>query len=207
MQSSKMERRRHIPPLPSPHLSRTSFQTLGDKASVKFRNELLQTVSISIRSFSLKNLRWSADSFASLAYSEFDMPMGETDESLSGLRQSRRGSRREDPTTAKTKNRDEPTVPVKRTSQLIIGDWHEVNKLYVDRFQDLNQIACKLMGKAFVKIMEPKKQTHHPYTKGDSQAPAWWPKGVGPEYVPHKEPDHIKKRGMTEKCKLQYTEV
>jgi hypothetical protein len=44
-------------------------------------------------------------------------------------------------------------------------------------------------------LVEPKKQTHHPYTKGDEQAPSWWPNTTGPNNVRHKEPDHLLKPG------------
>lgn len=83
--------------------------------------------------------------------------------------------------------------PVQRFQELTIGDEAEVTKFYHVRFKDMQQSSCKVMGKAFVKLVEPKKQTHHPYTKGDSKAPPWWPKGDN--YVKHKEPDHLLKPG------------
>lgn len=41
--------------------------------------------------------------------------------------------------------------------------------------------------------MEPKKQTHFPYTKGADAAPPWWPPTKGDEHVRHREPDHLLK--------------
>lgn len=79
---------------------------------------------------------------------------------------------------------------------MVIGDDEEVEKFYYQRFRDMQQAACKVMGKAFVKLVEPKKQTHFPYTKGDEQAPPWWPSRNGSnKSVRHKEPDHLLKPG------------
>lgn len=94
-------------------------------------------------------------------------------------------------------NDDTPMpVPVTKTQQLMIGDEFEVEKFYNVRFKDMQQSSCKIMGKAFVKLIEPKKQTHHPYTKGAAKAPPWWPPTVGENQVRHKEPDHLLKPGM-----------
>lgn len=78
---------------------------------------------------------------------------------------------------------------------LTIGDDEQVEAFYLVRFKDMQQSACKVMGKAFVKLVEPKKQTHHPYTGGDSKAPPWWPNTTGENCVRHKEPDHLLKPG------------
>ncbi|KAL3423535.1 hypothetical protein PVAG01_05282 [Phlyctema vagabunda] len=84
-------------------------------------------------------------------------------------------------------------IPTINTQQLSIGDDEEVTRFYVNRFKDLQQNACKVMGKVFVKLVEPKKQTHYPYTKGASKCPPWWPPTTGENYVRHKEPDHLLK--------------
>lgn len=101
------------------------------------------------------------------------------------------------------RDHDEPMAPVptQKTMTLVISDSEEVKKFYYQRFKDMQQSSCKVMGKAFVKLLEPKKQTHHPYTKGNSCAPTWWPLQPGiPEgnenHVRHKEPDHLLKPGM-----------
>ncbi|GJC86557.1 uncharacterized protein ColLi_09395 [Colletotrichum liriopes] len=81
---------------------------------------------------------------------------------------------------------------------LKVGDHKEVWNLYEQRFKNCQQTACKLIAKAWVKVVEPKKQTNHPYTGQDEKAPDWWPKPWGPtkeEKVRHKEPDHLYKRG------------
>lgn len=92
-------------------------------------------------------------------------------------------------------------VPVRNTRQLTIGDSGEVNQFYTQRFKDLQQGACKYIAKAFVKIMEPKKQTNFPYTGGNDKAPAWWPPRpdekdtTGKKGCRHREPDHLYKGG------------
>ncbi|CAN6624181.1 hypothetical protein TRVA0_009S02938 [Trichomonascus vanleenenianus] len=52
----------------------------------------------------------------------------------------------------------------------------------------LQQQACKTISKAWVRAIEPRKQTHYPYKLGDHTKPHWWP-----EHVRHKEPDHLMK--------------
>ncbi|UZJ51066.1 hypothetical protein CBS101457_000386 [Exobasidium rhododendri] len=56
------------------------------------------------------------------------------------------------------------------------------------RFSQLQQGMCKTVAKAWIKIIEPKKQTRCPYNKGEEGKPKWWPEGVR-----HKEPDHLMK--------------
>ncbi|KAK1994094.1 hypothetical protein LX36DRAFT_683880 [Colletotrichum falcatum] len=96
---------------------------------------------------------------------------------------------------------DEDDVAIVVTSNtkktLKVGDQKEVWNLYEQRFKNCQQTACKLIAKAWVKVVEPKKQTNHPYTGQDEKAPDWWPKPWGPtkeEKVRHKEPDHLYKR-------------
>ncbi|CAO1628438.1 unnamed protein product [Parajaminaea phylloscopi] len=56
------------------------------------------------------------------------------------------------------------------------------------RFGQMQQGMCKTVAKAWIKIIEPKKQTRCPYNKGEEGKPDWWPEGVR-----HKEPDHLMK--------------
>ena len=79
--------------------------------------------------------------------------------------------------------------------QLAIGEEAEVERFYFSCFEDMKQSSCKIMAKAFVKLIEPKKQTHYPYTKGDIKTPPWWPDTKGDSSVRHREPDHISKPG------------
>jgi len=79
-----------------------------------------------------------------------------------------------------------------------VGDEKAVWDIYEQRFKNLQQTACKLVAKAWIKLVAPKKQSTHPYTGAEEKAPDWWPKAWGPtkdQAVRHKEPDHLYKRG------------
>ncbi|KAM0334169.1 hypothetical protein ACHAQA_001189 [Verticillium albo-atrum] len=93
---------------------------------------------------------------------------------------------------------DIPSVtPGTVTKGLKIGNSEEVWDFYDQRFRNCQQTACKLIAKAWVKVVEPKKQTNHPYTGQEEKAPDWWPRPWGltkDERVRHKEPDHLYKR-------------
>ncbi|KAL5604444.1 hypothetical protein BROUX41_002416 [Berkeleyomyces rouxiae] len=76
-----------------------------------------------------------------------------------------------------------------------IGDSESVWMFYQQRLRSCQQNACKIIAKAWVKAIEPKKQSHHPYTGKEDRAPAWWPKPpLREDKVRHKEPDHLYKR-------------
>lgn len=66
----------------------------------------------------------------------------------------------------------------------------EVEGYYSQRFSALQQATCKLVTKAWIKIIEPKKQMRFPYKNGEGLKPTWWPEGVR-----HREPDHLSKTG------------
>jgi hypothetical protein len=86
----------------------------------------------------------------------------------------------------------------KRTKALSVSDPKQLWLFYEQRFKNCQQAACKLIAKAWIKTVEPKKQSTHPYTGKDEKAPDWWPQpwGDGQENkVRHKEPDHLYKRG------------
>ncbi|KAK3312500.1 hypothetical protein B0H66DRAFT_399897 [Apodospora peruviana] len=92
-----------------------------------------------------------------------------------------------------SKKEEEPCV-VKKIP-IRIGNETGVWEFYEQRFKNIQQTACKILGKAWVKAVAPKKQSSHPYT--GSKIPDWWPKPWGPgksECVRHKEPDHLWKR-------------
>lgn len=77
---------------------------------------------------------------------------------------------------------------------------------YEGALKHFQQLNCRMVAKAFIKFIEPRKQVRHPYnggkpppgsapgTSGDPEKtrPEWWPPGVM-----HKEPDHLRKE-----CKL-----
>lgn len=82
---------------------------------------------------------------------------------------------------------------------LEIGDEKKVLEYYENALKHFQQINCRLIAKAFIKFIEPRKQVKHPYNggrprgagqKGDPEKtkPDWWPASVN-----HKEPDHLRK--------------
>ncbi|KAI5290086.1 hypothetical protein KEM54_002476 [Ascosphaera aggregata] len=81
---------------------------------------------------------------------------------------------------------------------LRIGDTDKVRAFYEAQWRNFQQTNCRHMGKAYIKIIEPRKQVKFPYNggkgapgeKGDPEKtkPEWWPAGVI-----HREPDHLKK--------------
>ncbi|PHH76712.1 hypothetical protein CDD80_1309 [Ophiocordyceps camponoti-rufipedis] len=94
---------------------------------------------------------------------------------------------------------EDDEIPMTMSSRrgIRVGDSEAVWNFYEQRFKNCQQTACKLIAKAWVKAVEPKKQSTHPYTGSDEKAPDWWPKPWGPtkeDKVRHKEPDHLYKR-------------
>jgi hypothetical protein len=90
-----------------------------------------------------------------------------------------------------------PTVSTKKAIR--VEEDKEIWAFYEQRFKNCQQTACKLIAKAWIKLVEPKKQSTHPYTGKDEKAPDWWPEPWGSskeDKVRHKEPDHLYKRGM-----------
>ncbi len=79
--------------------------------------------------------------------------------------------------------------------QLMIGDRSRLDEFYMARFTELQQTVCKTVCKTWIKVIEPRKQSNYPYSKGkepQTHKPPWWP-----EDVTHREPDHIKKPGKS----------
>lgn len=101
---------------------------------------------------------------------------------------------------------DLPAVQVVLSKKGIrVGNKEEVWKFCDQRFKNIQQTACKLIAKAWVKLIAPKKQSNHPYTGADAKAPDWWPKPWGTsrdEKVRHKEPDHLYKPGRSSRAPI-----
>ncbi|KAI0476722.1 hypothetical protein F4859DRAFT_60023 [Xylaria cf. heliscus] len=80
-----------------------------------------------------------------------------------------------------------------------IGDSDAVYAYYDHRLKCCQQTACKIIAKAWVKAVAPKKQSTNPYTGGSKTRPDWWPtmyRKFGENTykdLRHKEPDHIGK--------------
>jgi|SRR3569833_1184438 len=113
-----------------------------------------------------------------------------------GLRLRKRARRQLSRRTLAIRDDDVPSKISATKKSIQIGDDKAVWDIYDQRFRNLQQSACKLIAKAWVKLIEPKKQSNYPYT-GD-KIPDWWPKPWGSgkaELVRHKEPDHLHKHG------------
>ncbi|KAF2970608.1 hypothetical protein GQX73_g2992 [Xylaria multiplex] len=80
-----------------------------------------------------------------------------------------------------------------------IGESDSVYGFYDHNLKCCQQTACKIIAKAWVKAVAPKKQSTHPYTRGDESRPDWWPRTYckfGEDTykdLRHKEPDHLGK--------------
>ena len=90
-------------------------------------------------------------------------------------------------------------------ASLCIGDTQDIINYYEGALKHFQQSNCRVVARAFIKFIEPHKQTNHPY-KGrhpppgsppgstrdpEKTKPEWWPPGVM-----HKEPDHLRKYCM-----------
>ncbi|KAK4146293.1 uncharacterized protein C8A04DRAFT_9838 [Dichotomopilus funicola] len=91
---------------------------------------------------------------------------------------------------------DDEAAPVVTSIKkpLVIGDSKAVMDFYDRSFRWIQQTACKELGKAFVKLICPKKSAQYQYNKGEVTAPDWWPHWAhNNKLVRHKEPDHLLK--------------
>ena len=102
--------------------------------------------------------------------------------------------------TARGQKKSSKTGP----ADVHIGDTDTLREFYRCMFVQMQQIPCKVISRAWIKAIEPKKQSKHPYNggklarelgltenPGDCTRPGWWPE----ERCRHREPDHIKKGG------------
>ncbi|KAI0388396.1 hypothetical protein F5Y17DRAFT_474939 [Xylariaceae sp. FL0594] len=74
------------------------------------------------------------------------------------------------------------SVPPKRG--IAIGDDKAVYAFYDERLRLCLQSACKTIAKAWVKALEPRKQSKYPYTRGLDSAPEWWPRTYSQDATP-----------------------
>lgn len=75
-----------------------------------------------------------------------------------------------------------------------------LQRYYEKAFQNLQQTNCRALAKAYIKLVEPRKQVYFPYNgrtvvvgvtqqlDPEATKPPWWPCGVR-----HREPDHLLK--------------
>ncbi|KAF3484301.1 uncharacterized protein GIQ15_03625 [Arthroderma uncinatum] len=122
-------------------------------------------------------------------------PMGKVEDALPS-RSKRRRYEMDHSTT-------EPEEPSNRPHSvemvpLEIGNEEKIEAYYESAFRAFQQINCRQVAKAYIKIIEPRKQVKHPYNGGrgapgekggpEKTKPDWWPASV-----PHREPDHLLK--------------
>jgi hypothetical protein len=77
-----------------------------------------------------------------------------------------------------------------------------LRRYYEQAFDSLQQTNCRILAKAYIRHVEPRKQVNYPYNgrktiagvpkqfDPENTKPAWWPAGVV-----HREPDHLRKPG------------
>lgn len=97
---------------------------------------------------------------------------------------------RRDQRNSSSESNEPVAAPVEEYKPLVIGDTRAVETFYQTRLRQMQQLMCKVVAKAWIKVIEPKKQSNFPYNRGDESKPSWWPKTVR-----HKEPDHLMKPG------------
>lgn len=77
------------------------------------------------------------------------------------------------------------------TQTIEIGDDTSRDNVYRKCLADIQQSARNIIGRACVNLLEPKKQSFYPYTKGAQKRPPWWP-----VMIRHIEPEDLCKDGM-----------
>ncbi|KAJ5365208.1 hypothetical protein N7517_008094 [Penicillium concentricum] len=92
-----------------------------------------------------------------------------------------------------------------------------LRRYYEKAFHNLQQTNCRTLAKAYVKLVEPRKQVYFPYNgrtvvtgftqelDPEATKPPWWPAGVR-----HREPDHLLKEDgqrLVRICRLNLPET
>jgi hypothetical protein len=100
------------------------------------------------------------------------------------------------------RRRSEEEAKLNSRTVISLRDPHILRCYYSKVFENLQQVNCRLIAKAYVKLVEPHKQVLYPYNgrktlagnelTPDETKPLWWPPGVR-----HREPDHLLKAGNT----------
>lgn len=85
-----------------------------------------------------------------------------------------------------------------------IHDQLTLVRFYEKAFENLQQVNCRILAKAYIKLVEPRKQVNYPYNgrkavggktiqlDPEETKPSWWP-----SQVQHREPDHLPKVGRS----------
>jgi len=95
-----------------------------------------------------------------------------------------------------------------QAARLSLKDAKSLRQYYEKVFDNLQQVNCRILAKAYVKFVEPQKQVKYPYNgrkavagviqqlSPEESKPPWWP-----SQVRHREPDHLLKAGnQTFRC-------
>lgn len=89
-----------------------------------------------------------------------------------------------------------------QTATIPVNEKRLLRQYYEKVFQNLQQTNCRVIAKAYIKLVEPRKQAQYPYNgrrtvagrtqqfSPEETKPPWWPPGVS-----HREPDHLPKAG------------
>lgn len=97
---------------------------------------------------------------------------------------------------------EEISMTATQKSLISIKNPEFLRRYYEKAFQNLQQTNCRVVAKAYIKLVEPRKQVNYPYNgrkiiggrtqqlDPDETKPPWWPSGVS-----HREPDHLPKAG------------
>ncbi|KAJ5216244.1 uncharacterized protein N7498_002651 [Penicillium cinerascens] len=95
---------------------------------------------------------------------------------------------------------EECSMTSNQKALISIRDNDFLRRYYERVFQNLQQTNCRVLAKAYIKLVEPRKQLSYPYNgrkvvAGETQMldpgetkPPWWPSEVS-----HREPDHLLK--------------
>jgi hypothetical protein len=87
---------------------------------------------------------------------------------------------------------------------ILAGNELAIVRFYEQAFENLQQTNCRILAKAYIKLVEPQKQTKYPYNgrktiegtaiqmDPNETKPPWWPLQVR-----HREPDHLPKIGRS----------
>lgn len=87
-----------------------------------------------------------------------------------------------------------------------MNDRERFTEVYNEILTKILQVSLKKVLKAWIKVIQPRKQSNFPYNggkmnhiaidqygkdwEGELTKPPWWP-----EHIRHKEPDHLHKQG------------
>lgn len=89
-----------------------------------------------------------------------------------------------------------------KKAMISVNDRDLLALYYEKAFENLQQTNCRILAKAYVRLVEPRKQVNYPYNGRKIVAgtprqldpnvtkPPWWPSEVS-----HREPDHLPKAG------------